>query len=188
MERVQKQKEEEARVREAAERVRQEREKHFQREEQERLERKKRLEEIMKRTRRTEASDKKIVDQRNGDIAKGALTGGTVSALPCVTNSPGQGEPVTSPHVATSHQSKVTLESTPNLEKQPNENGVSVSNENFEEIINLPIGSKQSRLDVTNSESPDIPLNPILAFEDEGSLGPLPQVDGVQTQQTAEVI
>lgn len=33
-----------------------------------------------------------------------------VSALPCVTNSPGQGEPVTSPHVATSHQSKVTLE------------------------------------------------------------------------------
>lgn len=75
--------------------------------------------------------------------------------------------------------------STPNLEKQPNENGVSVSNENFEEIINLPIGSKQSRLDVTNSESPDIPLNPILAFEDEGSLGPLPQVDGVQTQQTA---
>ncbi|XP_047626071.1 ensconsin isoform X3 [Phacochoerus africanus] len=189
VERVQKQKEEEARVREAAERVRQEREKHFQREEQERLERKKRLEEIMKRTRRTEASDKKTVDQRNGDIAKGALTGGTaVSALECVTNSPGQGEPVASPHVATSHQSKVTLESTPNLEKQPNENGVSVSNENFEEIINLPIGSKQSRLDVTNSESPDIPLNPILAFEDEGSLGPLPQVDGVQTQQTAEVI
>ena len=35
------QKEEEARVREEAERVRQEREKHFQREEQERLERKK---------------------------------------------------------------------------------------------------------------------------------------------------
>uniref|UniRef100_A0A8C3VMN6 Microtubule associated protein 7 n=1 Tax=Catagonus wagneri TaxID=51154 RepID=A0A8C3VMN6_9CETA len=189
MERVQKQKEEEARVREEAERVRQEREKHFQREEQERLERKKRLEEIMKRTRRTEASDKKTVDQRNGDIAKGALTGGTaVSALPCVTNSPGQGEPVAGLHVATSHQSKVTLESTPNLEKQPNENGVSISNENFEEIISLPVGSKQSRLDVTNSESPDIPLNPILAFEDEGSLGPPPQVDGVQTQQTAEVI
>ncbi|KAB1275778.1 Ensconsin [Camelus dromedarius] len=77
MERVQKQKEEEARVREEAERVRQEREKHFQREEQERLERKKRLEEIMKRTRRTEAADKKTVDQRNGDITKGALTGGT---------------------------------------------------------------------------------------------------------------
>ncbi|XP_045400391.1 ensconsin isoform X2 [Lemur catta] len=189
-ERAQRQKEEEeARVREEAERVRQEREKHFQREEQERLERKKRLEEIMKRTRKTEATDKKTIDQRNGDIAKGALTGGTeVSALPCVTNSPGNGEPVTSPHVVASHQSKVTVESTPNLEKQPNENGVSVQNENFEEIINLPIGSKPSRLDVTNSESPEIPLNPILAFDDEGTLGPLPQVDGVQSQQTAEVI
>ncbi|XP_064342732.1 ensconsin isoform X4 [Camelus dromedarius] len=189
MERVQKQKEEEARVREEAERVRQEREKHFQREEQERLERKKRLEEIMKRTRRTEAADKKTVDQRNGDITKGALTGGTaVSALPCMTNSSGQGEPAASPHAVTSHQSKVTAESTPNLEKQPNENGVSVQNENFEEIINLPIGSKPSRLDVTTSETADLPLNPILAFDDEGTLGPLPQVDGVQTQQTAEVI
>nr|XP_055180613.1 ensconsin isoform X9 [Nyctereutes procyonoides] len=188
-ERAQKQKEEEARLREEAEKARQEREKHFQREEQERLERKKRLEEIMKRTRRTEATDKKTVDQRNGDITKGALTGGTVvSALPCVTNSPGNGEPVASPHVVTSHQSAVTVESTPNLEKQPSENGVSVQNENFEEIINLPIGSKPSRLDVTNSESPEIPLNPILAFDDEGTIGPLPQVDGVQTQQTAEVI
>uniref|UniRef100_A0A2K6DQD0 Microtubule associated protein 7 n=1 Tax=Macaca nemestrina TaxID=9545 RepID=A0A2K6DQD0_MACNE len=148
-----------------------------------------RLEEIMKRTRRTEATDKKTSDQRNGDIAKGTLTGGTeVSALPCMTNAPGNGEPVGSPHVVTSHQSKVTVESTPDLEKQPNENGVSVQNENFEEIINLPIGSKPSKLDVTNSESPEIPLNPILAFDDEGTLGPLPQVDGVQTQQTAEVI
>ncbi|XP_033262416.1 ensconsin isoform X3 [Orcinus orca] len=189
MERIQKQKEEEARVREEAERVRQEREKHFQREEQERLERKKRLEEIMKRTRRTEASDKKTVDQRNGDITKGALIRETaVSALPNMTNSPGQGEPAASPHVVTSHQSEVTVESTPNLEKQPNENGISVQNEDFEEIINLPIGSKPPRLDVTNSESPDIPLNPILAFGDEGTLGTLPQVDGVQTQQTAEVI
>ncbi|XP_023605975.1 ensconsin isoform X2 [Myotis lucifugus] len=187
-ERLQKQKEEEARVREEAEKARQEREKHFQREEQERLERKKRLEEIMKRTRRTEATDKKTVDQRNGDIAKGALTGGTVSALPGMMNSPGNGDPAASPHMVTSHQSKVTVESAPNLEKQPNENGVSLENENFEEIINLPIGSKPSRLDVANSENPGIPLNPILAFEDEGTLGSLPQVDGVQTQQTAEVI
>uniref|UniRef100_A0A673UI65 Microtubule associated protein 7 n=1 Tax=Suricata suricatta TaxID=37032 RepID=A0A673UI65_SURSU len=187
-ERAQKQKEEEARVREEAERVRQEREKHFQREEQERLERKKRLEEIMKRTRRTEATDKKTVDERNGDITKGALTGGTgAAALPCMTNSPGNGEPVASPHAVTSHQAKVTVESTPSLEEQPSENGVSVQNENFEEIINLPIGSKSSRLDVANSEGP-VPLNPILAFDGEGTLGPLPQVDGVQTQQTAEVI
>ncbi|XP_060046376.1 ensconsin isoform X2 [Erinaceus europaeus] len=188
MGRIQKQKEEDARVREEAERARQEREKHFQREEQERLERKKRLEEIMKRTRRTEAMDKKTVDQRNGDIAKGVPTGGTVSALPSVTNSPGSGEPEACPHILTLDQSKVIVESNPNLEKEPNENGVSVQNENFEEIINLPIGSKPSRLDVTNSESPEIPLNPILAFEEEGTVGPLTQVDGVQTQQTAEVI
>ncbi|XP_070652348.1 ensconsin isoform X2 [Bos indicus] len=188
MERIRKQKEEEARVREEAERVRQEREKHFQREEQERLERKKRLEEIMKRTRRTEASDKKTIDQRNGDITKGTPTGGIVSTLPNMTNSPGSEEPEASTHVVTTHQSKVTVDSTPSLEKQPSENGISVQNENFEEIINLPIGSKPSKLDVTNSENPDIPLNPILAFDDEGTLGPLPQVDGVQTQQTAEVI
>ncbi|XP_071074787.1 ensconsin isoform X3 [Dasypus novemcinctus] len=186
--RAQKQKEEEARVREEAERARQEREKHFQKEEQERLERKKRLEEIMRRTRRTEAADKKTVDQRNGDLVKGTVTEETVvSALPCVTNSPGEGEPAPNPPAVTSYQSKVAVQSTLNLEKQPNENGVSIQNENFEEIINLPIGSKPSRLDITN-ESPEIPLNPILAFDDEGTLGPLPQVDGVQTQQTADCV
>lgn len=87
--------------------------------------------------------------------------------------------------ILTHFDSDFYFPSTPNLEKQPNENGVSTENENFEEIINLPIGSKPSRLDVTNSENPEIPLNPILAFDEEGTLGPLPQVDGVQTQQTA---
>ncbi|NWI64877.1 MAP7 protein, partial [Todus mexicanus] len=75
MERIQKQKEEEARLREESERIRLEREKHFQREEQERLERKKRLEEIMKRTRRVEAVDKKPNDQQNGHISKTNITG-----------------------------------------------------------------------------------------------------------------
>ncbi|XP_074165844.1 ensconsin isoform X3 [Sminthopsis crassicaudata] len=185
MERVQKQREEEARLREEAERVRQEREKHFQREEQARLERKKRLEEIMKRTRKTEATDKKANDQRNGDIPKGDTTVGTeVSPLPCVTDSSRNGEPVNEPH-----QPIVTIDSTLNTENQPNENGVSLQNDTFEEIINLPIGSKPSRLDITDSDgSPEIPLNPILAFDDKETLGPLPQVDSVQTQQTAEVI
>uniref|UniRef100_G3PKM6 MAP7 domain containing 1b n=1 Tax=Gasterosteus aculeatus TaxID=69293 RepID=G3PKM6_GASAC len=58
--RLQKQKEEaEAKAREEAEKQRLEREKHFLKEEQERLERKKRLDEIMKRTRKTDAGDKK---------------------------------------------------------------------------------------------------------------------------------
>uniref|UniRef100_A0A8C8SZE4 Microtubule associated protein 7 n=1 Tax=Pelusios castaneus TaxID=367368 RepID=A0A8C8SZE4_9SAUR len=156
-------KEEEARLREQAERIRLEREKHFQREEQERLERKKRLEEIMKRTRRTEAGDKVYATSRD-----------PYKQLSIVQLSP----------------MLLLIYKTVNLnpEKQPNENGVSMQNDNFEEIINLPIGSKPSRLDAMNndgSNSPEIPLNPILAFEDKGTLGPLPQVDSVQTPQTA---
>uniref|UniRef100_A0A8I6GKH8 Microtubule-associated protein 7 n=1 Tax=Rattus norvegicus TaxID=10116 RepID=A0A8I6GKH8_RAT len=172
VERAQKQKEEEARAREEAEKARQEREKHFQKEEQERLERKK-----------VGARVEKTTGQSNGDMVKGVLAGETeVSALPGV-NSPGHVESAGSTHGVALQQSKVTIESSPDLEKQPNENGMSTQNENFEEIINLPVGSKASRLDVSN-ENPEIPLKPILAFNDEGTLGPLPQVDGVQTQQT----
>ncbi|XP_075780369.1 ensconsin isoform X3 [Pelodiscus sinensis] len=202
MERIQKQKEE-ARQREEAERIRLEREKHFQREEQERLERKKRLEEIMKRTRRTEAVDKKSNEQQNGEISKANVTGEAAtspisplesvvaSQLPHLTESPHNGEPVTLSQMVTSHQPTVNMDSNLNPRKQPNENGVSMQHDNFEEIINLPIGSKPSKLDAMNNDgsgSPEIPLNPILAFEDKGVLGPLPQVDSVQTHQTAEVI
>uniref|UniRef100_A0A8C0UVK0 MAP7 domain containing 1 n=1 Tax=Cyanistes caeruleus TaxID=156563 RepID=A0A8C0UVK0_CYACU len=74
VERLQRQREEaEARAREEAERQRLEREKHFQREEQERLERKKRLEEIMKRTRKSDVADTKKEDDKkvvNGKAAK----------------------------------------------------------------------------------------------------------------------
>ncbi|XP_051648522.1 ensconsin isoform X7 [Manacus candei] len=202
MERIQKQKEEEARLREEAERIRLEREKHFQREEQERLERKKRLEEIMKRTRRVEAVDKKPNDQQNGHISKTNITGEAVTAspasplepaagpqLPHATESPHNGTPSTCTHVIVSHHPPVNVDSNLNPEKNTNDNGMSMQNDNFEEIINLPIGSKPSRLDAMNndgSNSPEIPLNPILAFEDKGTL--LPQVDSVQTHQTAEVI
>ncbi|KFQ86759.1 Ensconsin, partial [Phoenicopterus ruber ruber] len=197
MERIQKQKEEEARLREEAERIRLEREKHFQREEQERLERKKRLEEIMKRTRRVEAVDKKANDQQNGHISKANITGEAVITSPAsplepaggpqlqhATQSLHNGKPVTCTRVVVSHQPPVNMDS--NLNPEKNENGMSMQNENFEEIINLPIGSKPSRLDAMNndgSNSPEIPLNPILAFEDKGTL--LPQVDSVQTHQTA---
>ncbi|XP_052640427.1 ensconsin isoform X9 [Harpia harpyja] len=202
LERVQKQKEEEARLREEAERIRLEREKHFQREEQERLERKKRLEEIMKRTRRVEAVDKKPNDQQNGHISKADITGEAVITSPAsplepaggpqlqhAMQSPHNGKPVTCSRVIVSHQPPVNMDSNLNPEKNANENGTSMQNDNFEEIINLPIGSKPSRLDAMNndgSNSPEIPLNPILAFEDKGTL--LPQVDSVQTHQTAEVI
>ncbi|KAK4824743.1 hypothetical protein QYF61_018215 [Mycteria americana] len=199
MERIQKQKEEEARQREEAERIRLEREKHFQREEQERLERKKRLEEIMKRTRRVEAVDKKPNDQQNGHISKANITGEAVITSPAsplepaggpqlqhAMQSPHNGKPVTCTRVIVSHQPPVNTDSNLNPEKNAKENGMSMQNDNFEEIINLPIGSKPSRLDAMNndgSDSPEIPLNPILAFEEKGTL--LPQVDSVQTHQTA---
>lgn len=196
MERIQKQKEEEARLREEAERIRLEREKHFQREEQERLERKKRLEEIMKRTRRVEAVDKKPNDQQNGHISKANITGEAGGPqLQHATQSPHNGKHVTCTHMITSHQPPINMDSNLNPEKNTNENGMSMQNANFEEIINLPIGSKPPRLDAMNNDgsngtmmeaSPGIPLNPILAFEDKGTL--LPQVDSVQTHQTAEVI
>uniref|UniRef100_A0AAZ3RCC9 MAP7 domain containing 1b n=1 Tax=Oncorhynchus tshawytscha TaxID=74940 RepID=A0AAZ3RCC9_ONCTS len=63
--RLQKQREEaEVKAREEAERQRLEREKHFQKEEQARLERKKRLEEIMKRTRKSTDAGEKAIDVR----------------------------------------------------------------------------------------------------------------------------
>ncbi|NWZ44812.1 MAP7 protein, partial [Brachypodius atriceps] len=198
MERIQKQKEEEARLREEAERIRLEREKHFQREEQERLERKKRLEEIMKRTRRVEAVDKKSNDQQNGHISKANMTGEAVAGSPASPPEPAaepQLQHAMPPHNGTAaactrlgapQQPPANLDSNLNPEENANENGMSMQNDNFEEIMNLPIGSKPSRLDAMNndgSNSPEIPLNPILAFEDKGTL--LPQVDSVQTHQTA---
>ncbi|NXY08568.1 MAP7 protein, partial [Pteruthius melanotis] len=199
MERIQKQKEEEARLREEAERIRLEREKHFQREEQERLERKKRLEEIMKRTRRVEAVDKKSNDQQNGHISKANITGEAVAASPAsplepaaepqpqhAVPPPHNGTPAACTHVVAPHQPPLNVDSNLNPEKNANENGMSMQNDNFEEIMNLPIGSKPPRLDAMNNDgstSPEIPLNPILAFEDKGTL--LPQVDSVQTHQTA---
>nr|XP_034964787.1 ensconsin isoform X2 [Zootoca vivipara] len=194
MEHLQKQKEEEARLRE--EQIRLEREKHFQREEQERLERKKRLEEIMKRTRRTEAAEKKSNEQQNGEIAKETAVSTPISPamgsqVQCVPESPRNGELLTHTHVLISHQPTVNLDSNLNPGKHPNENGVSMQNDNFEEVISLPMGTKPSRLDAMNNDdknSPDISLTPILAFEEKGTLGPLPQVDNVQTHQTAEVV
>ncbi|XP_042327093.1 ensconsin isoform X2 [Sceloporus undulatus] len=196
MEQLQKQKEEDARLRE--EQIRLERERHFQREEQERLERKKRLEEIMKRTRRTEAAEKKSNEQQNGEIAKETVSSPTSPLSPVMSSqvqhvpeSPRNGEMVTHTHVLISHEPTVSLDSNLNPGKHTNENGVTMQDENIEELISLPMGTKPSRLDAMNNaekESTNIPLTPILAFEEKGTLGPLPQVDNVQTHQTAEVV
>ncbi|XP_068431202.1 MAP7 domain-containing protein 1-like isoform X2 [Clinocottus analis] len=77
-EKLQKQREEaEAKAREETERQKLEREKHFQKEEKERLERKKRLDEIMKRTRKSDAGEKEVkaspqVNGKDAELSKAA--------------------------------------------------------------------------------------------------------------------
>ncbi|XP_075718600.1 ensconsin isoform X2 [Rhinoderma darwinii] len=180
-ERLEKQKEE-------ADRVRLEREKHFQKEEQERSDRKKRLEEIMKRTRRSETGDKPNV-QKNGEIPN-LVENIAITPTPFQeeqrsvflqsnAETPRNGESVSpSPRIVTFSQA-LPVGST---EKQLNENGLRTPNNNFEEIINLPVGTKPMKHDSLNNEGNSIqdlpPLNPIIAFE----------VDNVQTPQRAEVI
>ncbi|XP_077409031.1 ensconsin isoform X4 [Vanacampus margaritifer] len=81
--RAQKQREEEeSRQKEETERLRQERDKHFQKEEAERLERKKRLEEIMKRTRRSDTTDKKVTPGKNTDDPVAAASPGPSHGSP----------------------------------------------------------------------------------------------------------
>uniref|UniRef100_H2ZVM4 Microtubule associated protein 7 n=1 Tax=Latimeria chalumnae TaxID=7897 RepID=H2ZVM4_LATCH len=169
----------------------------FQKEEQERLERKKRLEEIMKRTRKSETPDKKPVPQRNGEVSKQTKVEETELGLqsqPQTVIELPKGEPAAqqagSNGEVDSHPPPVIVQSTNLTEKQPKENGLSMQNE-FEEIINLPVGAKASKLDSINRDGTDtqeIAANPIIAFEEKGSLGSLPQVDGVQPQQTAGVL
>ncbi|XP_041106360.1 ensconsin-like isoform X4 [Polyodon spathula] len=197
--------EEEARLREEAERMRLEREKKFQKEEQERLERKKRLEEIMKRTRRSNGADKKPVSQSNGEVSQQTKTEETVpSQMPQQTPQSVKIEQKSNEEPASqctrsnghgklstlhSHPAPVTEESTSAFVKQPKENGISVQNESFEEVINLPVGTKTSKMGLTGEGSQDgSALIPVLAFKENGSLGSLTNVEGVQSHQTAEVV
>ncbi|XP_078068703.1 ensconsin-like isoform X2 [Mustelus asterias] len=203
IERLQKQKEEDARAREEAERMRIEREKHFQKEEQERMERKKRLEQIMKRTRRSDASEKKDsqvqpTEQRNGEVPKLVSLDEASSQNPDLTteteiiseemaNEESVIQEVDTKGEFVDH-SQIDKEC-PVTEKIIRENGVSVQNENFEDFIDLSLGIKTARVATeTSNEEVGIPVNPIIAFEENGSMELLTKVDGIQAQQTAEVI
>ncbi|XP_033874653.3 ensconsin isoform X10 [Acipenser ruthenus] len=203
-ERLQKQKEEEeARLREEDERMRSERERKFQKEEQERLERKKRLEEIMKRTRRSDGADKKPVSQRNGEVSQQTKTEETVPSQlskqtpQSVKIEQKSHEEPAAQHTGSNGHGQLSIsdsppaaeESTSTVEKRPKENGISEQNDSFEEVINLPVGTKTSKLGLTGEGSQDgSVLIPVLAFKENGSLGSLANVDGVQSHQTAEVV
>ncbi|KAM8884337.1 uncharacterized protein ACB058_000545 isoform 6-T6 [Synchiropus picturatus] len=147
----------EAKAREEAERQRVEREKHFQKEEQERLERKKRLEEIMKRTRKSDAADKKDVK------APPQVNGKEVDSSKESRQSSGPSQVVNGVQ-GSSHQ-----------------NGVSASNGDLEEMIQLNSSSNPQ-------QSPGgMVADPILAFE--GAAEPFLMKKGsMKTQHVAEVL
>ncbi|XP_016354232.1 ensconsin isoform X2 [Sinocyclocheilus anshuiensis] len=178
-ERLQRQKEEEeARQREKGERLRLEREKHFQKEEAERMERKKRLEEIMKRTRR---SDQKTTSQRNGDVSQqsGQNSASSLSSSPSVSVSapqaPETSETVRSDsngHTGPSFITPILPTSDHSVTAQLRENGAVT--EAFEEVIEVPMGTKLSRQDgdgeeVENEEEEKRKV-PLLAFRENGSM------------------
>ncbi|KAL1250448.1 hypothetical protein QQF64_021453, partial [Cirrhinus molitorella] len=175
-ERMQKQKEEEeARQKEEAERLRLEREKHFQKEEAERMERKKRLEEIMKRTRR---SDQKTTPQRNGDASQQSeqTSVTSVSSGPSViVSAPQASEPSESVHTDSNGHTGPSFMSSghsPSAAGQLRENGALT--EAFEEVIEVPMGSKLSRQDgdgeEVEKEEEENRKPPLLAFRANGSM------------------
>ncbi|KPP65775.1 ensconsin-like [Scleropages formosus] len=211
-ERLQKQKEEEeARQKEAAEQLRLERERRFQKEEAERMQRKKvryhdgekaRLEEIMKRTRRSDPPEKKSVPHRNGDLSQEAVDDTEVPApltfvlidVFAFAAAPAAGRDVSSggqvrsggptdpqrgelngPELGTGAGSAPRV-----ADARSKENGVPVDDEHFEEVLNLPVGNALSRLDVDADG-----LLPVVAFKENGSLRTLVTVDEVQVQQRA---
>ncbi|XP_034748002.1 MAP7 domain-containing protein 1-like isoform X4 [Etheostoma cragini] len=169
-EKLQRQKEEaDAKAREEAERQRLEREKHFQKEEQERLERKKRLEEIMKRTRKSDAGEKKDVKatpQVNGKHAELSKASGNLQ----------------SPDAAVVSPSTVSGPVVNWVQPDAHQNGVSANGEaaDFEEIIQL---NKSGNPTQTQS---GLVSEPILAFE--GGEPFLMKTGPMKPQHVAEVL
>ncbi|XP_077949424.1 ensconsin isoform X35 [Gasterosteus aculeatus] len=166
-ERLQKQKEEEeSRQKEEAERVRLEREKHFQKAEAERLERKKRLEEIMKRTRRSDTAEKKAVPNRNGDdaVTPAAPSPSAAAASPTL-NSNGSGH---------RPESNATALSRPDQR----ENG------EFEEVIVLPSDSRWSPPEGEEEQEERVP---VLAFRENGLTKPLSGIEDISLHQGPDV-
>ncbi|XP_027000971.2 ensconsin isoform X2 [Tachysurus fulvidraco] len=188
-ERQLKQKEEdEARQREEAERLRQEREKHFQKEEAERLERKKRLEEIMKRTRR---SDQKSPSQRNGDVSQqnSQDSVNVVPGIPSITVSTPQIPQTTQHSDSNGHANPdLLLHTLPPAGHDAStgalrENGVVM--ETFEEVIEVPMVTKLSRQEGDGEEEDERMKAPLIAFRENGSTHDISAWDQSQLQRHA---
>ncbi|XP_048841672.1 ensconsin isoform X19 [Brienomyrus brachyistius] len=182
-ERLQKQKEEEeARQRVAAEQ-RLERERHFQKEEAERMQRKKRLEEIMKRTRKSDPPEKKSTSQRNGDVSQQSTSemGPTLELeAPVVIQPHPEGAPDLEHRDHRMPELTTAAECSSERDSLSKENGIPVPSV-FEEVINLSVGTKLTRLDMDGENG----VIPVVAFRENGSLRPLAGTDEIQVQQAA---
>ncbi|XDV40574.1 hypothetical protein PO909_009628, partial [Leuciscus waleckii] len=173
-ERLQKQKEEaEAKAREEAEKQRLEREKHFQKEEQERLERKKRLDEIMKRTRKTDAGDKK--DAKSPSQVNGKDSDSDM-------NKAADYQPNTALKQDDVNESLSVLVVN-GIQPTKHENGLSAKGEasHFEEILQL--SNHNNGREKSETERPD---EPIMSFERDESF--LKKTGPIKPQHVAEVL
>ncbi|XP_072572365.1 MAP7 domain-containing protein 1a isoform X4 [Paramormyrops kingsleyae] len=169
-ERLQKQREEaEIKAREEAEKQRLEREKHFQKEELERLERKKRLEEIMKRTRKTDPGEKKDAKTLSPAHINGKDAKPDSESNKVMDYKPGS-EAVLSNREAVDVQSQGSIKESPmvpvinGVQPAKHENGLSAKGESagFEEIIQL---SNHSSGEGRDKSETGVSAEPILAFE-----------------------
>ncbi|XP_054617447.1 ensconsin isoform X5 [Dunckerocampus dactyliophorus] len=171
--RAQKQREEEeSRQKEQAERLRQERVKHFQKEEAERLERKKRLEEIMKRTRRSDTTEKKP-PSKNRDSTVGA-------ASPV----PSEGTPSPTPH---SNGNRSPPD--PNMNASTSTPPLQRENGELEEVIELPSHSRLTPPPNKGDEEEEgqQQQGEVITFRENGLPKPLSGVDDISVQQGADV-
>ncbi|XP_019122747.1 MAP7 domain-containing protein 1a isoform X3 [Larimichthys crocea] len=187
--RLQKQKEEaEAKAREEAEKQRLEREKHFQKEEQERLERKRRLDEIMKRTRKTDGGDKKETKssplaQVNDKEAESSKASAEYQPKP----------EVNLPNNMTENGQTNVKESSPSVQVvngiQParHENGLSTKGDtaNFGDIIHLTNHGNTANGARDKSES-NMATEQIITFESEDPF--MKKAGPMKPQHVAEVL
>ncbi|KAM6967371.1 MAP7 domain-containing protein 1a [Aplochiton taeniatus] len=182
--RLQKQREEaEAKAKEEAQKQRVEREKHFQKEEQERLERKKRLEEIMKRTRKADGGEK----------TKSPAPGQVNGSEPENSQASVDDQPSPDDSLSKNKTENSDLKESPSIHAvngvQParHENGLSNKGDaaHFEEIIQLTNHGISTNGGRDKSEN-DIPTEPILAFESEEPF--LKKAGPMKPQHVAEVL
>ncbi|XP_056299518.1 MAP7 domain-containing protein 1a isoform X2 [Pseudoliparis swirei] len=187
--RLQKQKEEaEAKAREEAEKQRLEREKHFLKEEQERLERKRRLDEIMKRTRKTDGGDKKETKSSplanvNGKEAESSKASADYQPKPEIilpNNMQGNGQ-------SSVKESSPSLPVVNGIQPTRHENGLSTKEDtaHFGDIIHLANHGNTTN-GVRDKSDNGMATEPILTFESEESF--MKKAGPMKPQHVAEVL